>query len=258
MLKKILSIAVLSILSLSAATAFAGQQISWSTQANSMRGQNGLRVDYYCPPGSPAGRLWGTDLYTDDSSICTAAVHAGRIRPETGGAFTIEIRPGAGSYRGSSRYGVTSSSYGGWHGSFRFVSSSTRQGGGHQFEQPPTQYAPPQGGYNHGGGGHHGRMGQQINWSTQANPLRGRNGQRVTYYCPAGGSYSGRLWGSGVYTDDSSICLAGVHAGVIRPESGGNVTIEIRPGSGSYQGSSMHGVTSSSYGGWHGSFVVIR
>lgn len=107
---------------LTAPLAFAQEEISWTTQADSLRGRNGQRVQYYCPPGGGySGRLWGSDLYTDDSSICLAAVHAGLITPDSGGEVTIEIRPGAGSYRGSSRHGVTSNQYGGWHGSFRFV-----------------------------------------------------------------------------------------------------------------------------------------
>ena len=94
----------------------------WSAQANQFRGQNGARYTYYCPPnGTLSSRLWGTDLYTDDSSVCTAAVHAGLINTTSGGTVTIEIRAGADSYQGSTRYGVTSTSYGSWYGSFVFV-----------------------------------------------------------------------------------------------------------------------------------------
>ncbi len=254
------------ILILSSTSLLAQEQIDWSKQAKQLRGQNGLRVDYFCPPGAPAGRVWGTGLYTDDSSICSAAVHAGLIRPDSGGSVTIEISPGAASYQGSSRYGVTSNNYGGWHGSFRFVSSSHRgQGRNHQQQNyvPPNPvdrgqgFGPPP----PDAGRHPGRQnmhGKQITWATQADSMRGRNGSQAAYYCPSGGSYSGRLWGSGTYTDDSSICLAAVHAGVIRPESGGPVTIEIRPGAPSYQGSTRNGVTSNGYGGWHGSFVIVR
>jgi len=96
--------------------------ITWATQADSLRGNNGRRVTYLCPGGgTPSDRLWGTDLYTDDSSICTAAAHAGLIAPSGGGAVTIDIRPGASAYNGSSRNGIASRAYGGWYGSFVFV-----------------------------------------------------------------------------------------------------------------------------------------
>ena len=236
-------VAFLSVVSVSAQ-----EEISWTTQADSLRGRNGQHVNYLCPPGSPVGRLWGTNIYTDDSSICTAAVHAGRIRAENGGAVTIEVRPGAGSYHGSTRHGATSKSYGHWHGSFIFVSSTGDAGASALVVT----------GHQRGNDDQSSNAAQQISWSTQATSLRGKNGQRVIYLCPAGGSYSGRLWGTGTYTDDSSICLAAVHAGIITPETGGRFTIEIRSGASSYQGSNRNGVKSNGYGSWHGSFVVLR
>lgn len=101
-------------------------------------------------------------------------------------------------------------------------------------------------------------------WATQANnalpggsSLRGRNGERFSFTCPPGGPTSGRLWGTDLYTDDSSICLASVHAGVITAASGGTVTIEIRPGASSYTGSTRNGVSSGGWGAWEGSFIVV-
>ena len=60
---------------------------------------------------------------------------------------------------------------------------------------------------------------------------------------------TGTVWGSGTYTDDSSLC----HAGVIT-RSGGTVSIVLAPGRGSYSGSNMNGVRTQSYGPWSGSF----
>ena len=95
-------------------------QATWSTNAVQYRGQN-VRVTFDCPPGGTKGNIWGTDYYTDDTSVCTAAVHAGLITFAKGGRVTIEMRQGAQSYAATSRYGVDSSGYGGWHGSFVFV-----------------------------------------------------------------------------------------------------------------------------------------
>ncbi len=97
-----------------------------------------------------------------------------------------------------------------------------------------------------------------IDWAKQANQIEGRQiGSRYTFTCRGGGSTGGRLWGSDLYTDDSSICLAALHSGLIST-SGGTITIEIRAGAQSYVGSTRYGVTSNAYGGWGGSFVFVR
>lgn len=218
------------VITLFAAAGFAQQSINWSTQADSLRGQNGLRVNYRCPPnGTASSRLWGSGVYTDDSSICTAAVHAGVINIRDGGVITIEIRPGSSSYTASYRNGINSRSYGSWGGSFIVLSGRNDE-----------------------------REKLLITWNTQADTLRGRNGQRFSYICPPNGTASSRVWGSGVYTDDSSICAAAVHAGLITVRNGGTVMIEIRPGQSAYQSTLRNGVSSRSYGSWAGSFVFVR
>ncbi|RPI21085.1 MAG: hypothetical protein EHM61_25600 [Acidobacteria bacterium] len=205
--------------------------VDWNAQADKWRGRNGEKLLLTCPGGGAlSSRLWGTDTYTDDSSICTAAVHAGLINAGQGGTVKIEILPGAAAYQGSTRNGVTSREYGSFSGSFRFLGD--------------------------GGGGQ--PLAQAADWSTQADRWRGQNSSRFTLSCPAGGTISSRLWGTGTYTDDSSICTAAVHAGLITVGEGGSVTIEIRPGASSYQGSSRNGVTSRDYGSWTGSFVFVR
>lgn len=87
--------------------------------------------------------------------------------------------------------------------------------------------------------------------------LRGQNGKRFVFDCAANGPAGARLYGTDVYTDDSSPCTAGVHVGLITYAKGGRVTIEIRPGQDSYPGSSRNGVGSSTWGTWPGSFVVV-
>jgi len=97
-------------------------KVSWSANAKSFRGKNGQRFTYACPVGGRAsGAVWGTDLYTDDSAVCVAAVHAGLITQGNGGTVDIEIRPGANAYKGSLRNGINSKNYGRWKGSFSFV-----------------------------------------------------------------------------------------------------------------------------------------
>jgi hypothetical protein len=72
--------------------------------------------------------------------------------------------------------------------------------------------------------------------------------------CPANsGTGNGSVWGSGVYTTDSSICKAAVHAGAITA-SGGTVTVKKSAGCGSYSGSTANGVTTQSWGSFDSSF----
>ena len=201
----------------------------WSATAASYRGQDGSQYAYTCPAYGTAGALWGTDVYTDDSSVCTAGVHTGQITLAGGGTVTIEIRPGEASYTGSTRNRITSSSYPAWGGSYVVV--------GAQADQPPV-----------GDGG--------TGWGQSAAQFRSFPGAQVAVQCPAGGPI-GVVWGTNVYTDDSSVCTAGVHAGVIEVNRGGRVLVEMVDGQQSYTGSTREGVKSNSYPAWHGSFIVV-
>jgi hypothetical protein len=95
--------------------------VEWSTTAETHRGADGRQYAFTCPPGGQTYTVWGSDVYTDDSSICNAAVHAGLFTRDRGGRVTIEIRPGRASYDGSTRNGATTLDYGEWGGSFVVV-----------------------------------------------------------------------------------------------------------------------------------------
>ena len=98
-----------------------GGTITWSDDAAAYRGKDNLRFSFTLPAGGSNTGVWGTDVYTDDSSIGAAAVHAGVITFAAGGTVTIRILPGRSSYTGSTRNGVTSLDYTDWDGSFEFV-----------------------------------------------------------------------------------------------------------------------------------------
>lgn len=102
------------------------RETDWSTNATEYRGQAGRHVAFDCPANplrEGAGSVWGTDVYTDDSAVCVAAVHAGRISFDRGGRVTVEIRDGQASYRGTTAKDVESQDYGAWDGSYSFVGS---------------------------------------------------------------------------------------------------------------------------------------
>jgi hypothetical protein len=96
----------------------------WAEIAIEHRGRDGERFTYECPPGGEVGAVWGTGTYTDDSSVCTAAVHAGLITLADGGAVTIEIGGAQGSFPGSEANGISSADWGYWEGSYRFVTEA--------------------------------------------------------------------------------------------------------------------------------------
>jgi hypothetical protein len=203
--------------------------IDWDDTAVAARGRDGLQLTLTCPAGGQPGSVWGTGVYTDDSSICGAAVHAGLITTAGGGTITIEIRAGEPGYAGSTRNGVVSNGWEQWHGSFVVVSGT------------PGQALPP--------------GPQIITWHDTAQQFAGA-GAPFTVICPAG-SAGGSVWGAGIYTDDSSICAAAVHAGAIT-FAGGSVDLELRPGEPSYPAITSNGVSSSSWGAWSGSFVILN
>jgi hypothetical protein len=93
----------------------------WTMTAGQYHGKNGQRFSFHCPPGGIQHRVWGTEVYTDDSSICTAAVHTGAITFDKGGFISIEILPGQDAYEGTTSHGVTTGGWGSWSGSFRVI-----------------------------------------------------------------------------------------------------------------------------------------
>ncbi len=94
---------------------------AWAADAREHRGKVGQDFQYECPPSGIPGAIWGTEIYTDDSSVCTAAVHDGKIDLDTGGTVTIEIQPGWSSYKASDQNGISSTAYPAWDGSFVFL-----------------------------------------------------------------------------------------------------------------------------------------
>ncbi|MBI1916079.1 MAG: hypothetical protein HYS12_15300 [Planctomycetes bacterium] len=83
-----------------------------------LRGQNG-KVFHFEVTGANAGTVWGTDIYTDDSPIAMAAVHAGVLKVGEKAVVKVTILPGQGSYSGSMRNGISTSDYGPWQGSYK-------------------------------------------------------------------------------------------------------------------------------------------
>ncbi|HKA05750.1 MAG TPA: LCCL domain-containing protein, partial [Gemmataceae bacterium] len=69
--------------------------------------------------GSADGPIWGTDVYTADSRLATAAVHAGVLKVGQRGVVRVTVLPGMDLYQGKERHGVISNSYGSYPVSIR-------------------------------------------------------------------------------------------------------------------------------------------
>jgi hypothetical protein len=208
-----------------------GKPTPWEANATSLNGKDGETMTLACSPNGTLHNVWGSDIYTNDSSICTAAVHSGLITVQQGGTVMIELRPGRSIYGASDRNGITSQTYGSWPHSFVFKTANTDAMVHAAEESTP------------------------VLWNTGATLVNFELGKTLRLSCPANGNASS-VWGTDTYTLDSSICTAAVHAGKIKLETGGPVTIEMRPGESSYKGSERNGVKTNDYEKYGSSFIV--
>jgi hypothetical protein len=203
------------------ATQSEGALTGWQATAEEYRGRLRELFRYTCASNGTPQAIFGTHVYTDDSSVCTAALHMGLITLQDGGTVTIQVLPPISSYQPSAQHGVISQTH-----------SALAQGSFVFMEMPaPT-------------------------WAAAPTAHRGKNRHRFTYDCARNGRPL-PTWGTRVYTDDSSVCTAAVHLGLITYQGGGSVTVEMRPGRARYEGSTRNGVVSDAWDRWPGSFVIV-
>jgi uncharacterized caspase-like protein len=152
------------------------------------------------------GYVRGMDVYTSNSSICRAALHAGAIS-KAGGSVTVIPDAGRKSYPGVTRNGVTSQNDEASEVSFRFAAL------------PASSDCPD-------------------NFGAFADST-----ERLACTCSAEAAQRGYVRGMDVYTSNSSLCRAALHAGAIS-KAGGGVTVIPGAGRKSYPGVTRNGVTS--------------
>ncbi len=185
---------------------------AWATPY-SMRGQNGKSF-YARVTGSTSGSVWGSNIYTDDSDLATAAVHAGVLTVGQSGVVRFTILPGLESYEPTTANGVTTSSWGAFSGSFVID----------------------------------GVADESFIPSAQRESI----GKTAVVYVQ--GNTQGTVWGSETYTDDSDLGAAAVHAGLLKDGEAGFVVVTLQGPQDAFGSSTQHGVTTHSYGAWTGSF----
>jgi hypothetical protein len=74
---------------------------------------------YFRVTGAIDGSVWGTDVYTGDSALATAAVHAGAVKAGETAVVRVAVMPPLAQYRGSVRNGVSSHDYGRFGSAYR-------------------------------------------------------------------------------------------------------------------------------------------
>ena len=102
-------------------------EIGWSSRLSSMgidKAKNvGKTYDFYCQAASEDlihAPIWGTNIYTVNSGICSTAVHSGMIS-ESGGVVSIEILEGQEFYTGSKKNDIESEDHIGTKLSYTFI-----------------------------------------------------------------------------------------------------------------------------------------
>src|SRR5262249_30076731 len=156
------------------------------------------------------------------SHLGMAAVHCGLLKAGQRGVVKVTILPGQANYAATTRHGITSYAYGSWGLSFKVERS---------FGFLPQQ---------------------------QVNAFQPDPGALVTFRAEVGksflfevtGSNAGSVWGTDIYTDDSSLATAAVHAGVLTPGQKAIVKVTILPGQAGYADTTRYGVSSGSWQSW--------
>ncbi|KAJ6251574.1 lccl domain protein [Anaeramoeba flamelloides] len=191
--------------------------------------------------GANSGSVWGSDIYTYDSSLSKSAVHAGLLGIGESGWVKVKILPGEKSYSGTTRNGVSTLNYGNFGGSYKFVDQNicaTNLTNNSETKKPKYERIP------------------QNQTPRNLSGYKGRINEIFEIYLT--GANSGSVWGSDVYTYDSTLFKSVVHAGLLGIGESGWVKVKILPGKQSYLGTTRNGVTTTNYGNYGGSYQFIK
>lgn len=76
---------------------------------------------YFRVTGQTDGHLWGTDIYTGDSMIAAAAVHAGLVEASKTAVVKVTVVAPPAQFTGSVRNGVTSHDFGRYGSAYKLA-----------------------------------------------------------------------------------------------------------------------------------------
>ncbi|XP_075038363.1 cysteine-rich secretory protein LCCL domain-containing 1-like [Mixophyes fleayi] len=238
-------------------------------------------TDVYCPAGCMSKNLsvWGTDIYTEDTPVCLAAIHVG-IGSNGGGHVTVQKLPGQAKYLGSIKNGISSLSYTTSARSFLLFNTTTTTTTTASLttaESTTTTASPPTAGLTTSTAAAttdsltaaptfttasssptNDNLAMTVNTQTETAMMNFVDiglitcdtyldivdwGDPLRALCPEGCDTSQLIWGTDIYSSDSNICLAAIHAGAM-PVTGGYVTLKREPLQSTYLASYQNGIQS--------------
>ena len=249
--------------------------------------------------------LYGSGIYTLDSSLSLAAVHSGLLSPGEQGTLALLMLPAQSQFPASTHNAVTSLPRNYSYQAFGFLALTPTitqhplgrgvlTGGSVSFSVSATsRTAPLRYQWRHNGSNLPGETNATLSLNsvsdvnggqydvvasnpdgrtvslpaplmvmspgtqplTGISPCSGTNGAVV--FNTVVGSTNGGLWGDGVYTCDSSLATAAVHAGILASGQAGAVAVVVLPGQPQYYSNTRNGVTSSSFGAYFQSYSFI-
>ncbi len=190
------------------------------------RGQDGKFFLFYVT-GDDSGQCYGGEdnIYTDDSPLAVAAVHAGLLKANETKLVKVKVMAARNNYPSINRNGIISDQTDSSDGSYQLLPPSPDE-----FANAPTNMGAFIGKYD------------------------------MIFLFRVTGSKEGAIWGGkdGIYTSDSEIATAAVHSGVLKLGQTGIVRIKMLPGRKSYPEFTSNGIASHSFDEWEGSYQFIK
>jgi hypothetical protein len=76
---------------------------------------------YFRVRGEVEGQVWGTDVYTGDSTLAVAAVHAGLVKPGDSAVVKVSVVAPPANFQGSIRNNVKTHDFGRYGTAYRLA-----------------------------------------------------------------------------------------------------------------------------------------
>jgi hypothetical protein len=176
--------------------------------------------------GTTSGTVYGTDVYSDDSAIGAAAVHAGVLANGVTGVVKVRCVGSRTSLAGSARNGVTTVPWEAWTYNFAF--------------EPTAETLPP--------------LAPSDSCTTCLKGLCSSAGS--THVVTVVGASTTTIWGSDTYSDDSSVAVAAVHSGLVQVGMSATVVAMCQGPQSTFTGTDRNGVSSLSFSEYGGSYTI--
>jgi len=190
--------------------------------------------------GQTGSTIYGTDVYTHDSTLATAVVHAGILKPGERGIVKVTILPPQDEFRASGRNGVSSTR---WTSSdYECYKIEPAKVIGVVSAQPAPALA--------------GSLARQEPRKNPGNLMGYRDQAGMSIVFEVTGADDQIIYGTDTYSDDSPLDVAVVHAGLLRVNQSGLVKVTLLGPQEKFEATSRNGVVSHRWNAWPGSYKV--